>query len=66
MLKATARLKDFIENQRSKPLLAERWGVSLATVYKIVNSNGDINGDTVARILSDTGFDFDTAFNRVN
>lgn len=62
MLKASNTLIAFIEHQRSRVSLARRWGVSVFTIYKILSRRGDISGATVAAILADTGFDFDTAF----
>lgn len=62
MLQATDNLIRFIEAQRSKVELAKRWGVAPFTVYKILKRESDVNGSTIAKILEDTGFDFDAAF----
>ena len=46
----------------SNQILADRWEVSRQTVHNIMNDKHNISSELIARILTDTGMEFEKAF----
>lgn len=61
MIYANKTLKSYILGQKDKGDLAEKWGVTKQTVYNILNDDS-VSAETIAKILQDTGFEFEKAF----
>lgn len=61
MIFATEVVKEFIKAQDNKELLAERWDISPRTLHNIL-SGESVGSETIAYILTDTGFSFEKAF----
>ncbi|UOF78284.1 lambda repressor (triple mutanT)/DNA compleX-DNA compleX [Caudoviricetes sp.] len=61
MIKAKDSIKTFITSQLSIVELAERLKVSAPTLYSISN-NGNVSSELVAKLLKETGFEFEKAF----
>ena len=61
MIKASDILIKYLEGQESIESLAKNLDVTRQTVYAIKNG-GDVSADMVAKLLKETGFDFEKAF----
>ena len=61
MIKASETLVKYIEGQESITDLAANLKTTRQTIYTIKNG-GDVSADMVAKILNETGFDFEKAF----
>ena len=62
MIIAGKSLKNYIEMHNSNQILADRWEVSRQTVHNIMNDKHNISSELIARILTDTGMEFEKAF----
>jgi len=61
MITASKTLKKHISLQRRKEVLAKKWNISRQALHQIQLGHG-ISTETIARILDDTGYEFETAF----
>lgn len=61
MIHATDVLKDYIKAQKDKESLADKWEITKQTLYNVLNG-GDIGAETIGKILLNTGFEFEKAF----
>lgn len=62
MIQASKFLKDYVDQHGSNEVIAKRWDVSRQTIFNILNDKHNISSDLIATILTDTGFDFEKAF----
>lgn len=65
MIQASKTLKDFIEAQNSIEDFAGKLKVTRQTIYNIIKGE-NISSDMVAKILNETGMDFEKAFSIEN
>ncbi len=61
MITANLTLINYIKSQKSLQEFANKSGVSLRTVYTIIDGK-QISADVIAKILTVTGMDFEKAF----
>ena len=61
MIIARESIKNFITSQTSVEELAERLEVAHSTLYSVAKGN-NVSGELVAKLLTETGFDFEKAF----
>ena len=61
MIRASKITKEFIRNQNSIEDFADKLGVTKMTVYTILD-NGNVSSAMIAKLLNETGFDFEKAF----
>lgn len=58
---AKESIKNFINAQSSVEELADRLKVAHSTLYSVAKGNG-VSSDLVAKLLDETGFDFEKGF----
>lgn len=61
MIVAKKILKDFIKAQPTIEGFADKLDVTRQTIYTILNDD-NVSSDMIAKLLSQTGFDFEKAF----
>jgi predicted transcriptional regulator len=61
MIVAQDSIKDFINSQKSIEDLADKINVAHSTLYSVAKGN-NVSADVVAKLLNETGFDFEKAF----
>ena len=62
MIQASTELKKYIGLHSSNEVIANRWEVSRQTVFNILNDKHSISSELIAKILTDTGMEFEKAF----
>ena len=61
MIVAKDAIKDFINSQKSIEDLADNLGVAHSTLYSVAKGN-NVSSEVVAKLLTETGFEFEKAF----
>lgn len=61
MIHASKKLVEFINSQNSIEDFADKLGVTRQTVYNILNQEM-ISSEIIAKIINETGMDFEKAF----
>ena len=61
MIFAKESIVSYIKSQPSIPGLADRIGVTSATLYNIINKE-NISSELIAKLIKETGFAFEKAF----
>lgn len=61
MIVAKDSIKEFISSQQSVEELADKIKVAHSTLYSVAKGN-NVSADIVAKLLTETGFDFEKAF----
>ena len=61
MIVAKDSIKEFINSQKSVEALAEKLNVVHSTLYSVSKGN-NVSSEIVAKLLTETGFDFEKAF----
>lgn len=61
MIIAKEPIKNFIEAQQSVEILAEKLDVAHSTLYGVAKGN-NVSSEIVAKLLKETGFDFEKGF----
>ena len=62
MIKASKLTIEYLKAQEDKDALSERLGVTRRTLSSIVDGDDLGHADMVAKILKETGFEFEKAF----
>ena len=62
MIQASNNLKSYIQLHENNEVIAKRWDVSRQTVFNILNNKHNISSELIAKILMDTGMEFEKAF----
>lgn len=61
MIVAGRLIHEYIKNQRTLESLASKLGVSRQSVYNVLKQE-PLSGDMIAKLLKETGFNFEKAF----
>lgn len=61
MIVAKDVIKDYIGSQKSIEDLADKLKVAHSTLYSVAKGN-NVSSDVVAKLLTETGFDFEKSF----